>query len=136
VPAGGATIVGFATGSDVDWQWSNRLQTWLRYYDNEPDNDISGAQLHATNVVIEEVATKPGPYAESGTVPDVESLTQGSGAAFILRNGKVEKGTWNCAAYGDITRYRFANGTTMTFAPGTTWVEVVPDQGYPVQIHA
>jgi hypothetical protein len=136
VAATGATIVGFATGADVDWQWSSRLQTWLRSYDGVPDNDISGAQLHATNVVIEEVVTKPGPYAESGTVPDVESLTQGSGPAFILRNGKVEKGTWNCAAYGDITKYRFSNGTTMTLAPGTTWVEVVPDQGYPVQIHA
>jgi hypothetical protein len=134
VGATGATIVGFASGSSVEWRWSSRLQTWLRFYDGVPDVDASGPQLRATNVVIEEVATQRGPYAESGTVPDVESLTQGSGPAFILRNGKVEKGTWSCAAYGDITQYRFSNGKAMTLSPGRTWVEVVPNKGYPVQI--
>jgi len=133
-PAVGATIDGFATGSDVDWTWNLRLQGWLRSLDGVPDVDATGPQLRATNVIIEEVPTRPGPYAESGTVPDVESLTQGSGRAWILRNGGVETGTWSCAAYGDITKYRFPNGKTMSLAPGSTWIEVVPSQGYPVQI--
>jgi hypothetical protein len=132
--ATGARIVGFATGSDVDWRWSRPLQAWMRSYDNVPDDDAGGPQLRATNVIIEEVPTQPGPYDESGTVPDVESLTQGSGPVWILRNGGVETGTWSCRAYGDITKYRFANGKTMTLYPGNTWVELVPNEGYPVQI--
>lgn len=136
VPATGATIVGFATGSNVDWRWSGRLHTWLRFYDGAPDVDVTGPQLRATNVIIEDVPTRPGPYDESGPdSPDVESLTQGSGPAWILRNGRVETGTWNCPAYGAITKYRFSDGKTMRLAPGTTWIEVVPNQGYPVQIH-
>jgi hypothetical protein len=133
-PATGATIVGLATGSNVDWTWSASLRTWLRSYDGVPDVDANGPQLRATNVIIEEVPTQPGPYPESGTTPDVESLTQGSGPAWVLRNGTVETGTWNCPAYGDVTKYRFPNGQPMTLAPGNTWIELVPNQGYPVQI--
>jgi hypothetical protein len=133
-PAAGATIEGFATGSDVDWTWSPRLQAWMRSYDNVPDVDASGPQLQATNVIIEEVPTQPGPYPESGTVPDTDSLTQGSGPAYILRNGMAEPGTWNCPKYGDITQYRFANGKTMPLAPGNTWIELVPNTGYPVKV--
>jgi hypothetical protein len=129
-----AVIHGFASGSDVDWQWSGRDHGWLRSYGGQPDTDAGGPQLKATNVIIELVPTQPGPYAESGTIPDVESLTQGSGPAWILRNGKVEIGTWNCPAYGDITTYRFSNGKPMTLAPGNTWIEVVPNAGYPVTI--
>jgi hypothetical protein len=106
----------------------------LRYVGGVPDVDVSGSQLQATNVIIETVPTQPGPYPESGTTPDVESLTQGSGPAWVLRNGMVEEGTWNCPAYGDITTYRFPDGRTMTLAPGNTWIELVPNQDYPVAI--
>lgn len=133
-PATGATIVGFATGSNVDWTWSAPLHAWLRSYDGVADVDAAGPQLRATNVIIEEVPTQPGPYAESGTTPDTESLTQGSGPAWVLRDGTVERGTWNCPAYGDITKYRLSNGQPMTLAPGNTWVELVPNQGYPISV--
>ncbi|MGD0594364.1 MAG: DUF3048 domain-containing protein [Acidimicrobiales bacterium] len=133
-PAVGATIEYFASGSTVQWKWNSALQAWVRFVGGQPDVDVSGAQLRATNVVIETVATQPGPYAESGTTPDVESITEGSGRAWVLTDGKVEKGTWNCPSYGDITRYRFPDGKTMTLRPGNTWVELVPNQNYPVSI--
>lgn len=133
-PAKGGTITGFASGSTVQWTWSARLGAFLRFVGGVPDLDVTGAQLQAKNVVIESVAVQPGPYAESGTVPDVESLTQGSGPAWVLRDGKVEVGTWSCAAYGDVTRYLFPDGKTMTLSRGNTWVELVPNQNYPVTI--
>jgi hypothetical protein len=134
VRAVAATIVGLAAGSNVDWAWNGQLGDWMRSYDGVPDVDAAGPQLRAKNVIIDVVATRPGPYDESGTTPDTESITQGSGRALILRNGEVETGMWICAKYGDVVQYRFPNGKTMTLAPGNTWVELVPNQGYPISI--
>jgi hypothetical protein len=130
----GATISYFASGSTVQWKWDAAAKAWMRYVGGVPDVDISGAQLRATNLIIEVVDSQPGPYDESGTVPDVESITEGSGPAFILRNGRVERGSWSCPAYGDLTKFTFSDGKTMTLAPGKTWVELVPNSGYPVSI--
>jgi hypothetical protein len=136
--ATGATIGAFATGANVVWKWDASKQAYMRYYESggvlSADLDAGGRQLQAVNVIIELVATRRGPYAESGTVPDVESITQGSGTAYVLRNGKVEVGTWSCKRYGDVTNFRFNNGPHMTLSPGNTWVELVPNHGYPVAI--
>ncbi len=132
-PAKGVTIVGFAAGQNVVWQWRASAHAWERLYGTQPDVDASGAQLHATNVVIQVVETRPGPYAESGTIPDVESLTAGSGVAYVFRNGRVERGTWSTPAYRDPMKLRFPDGKPMKLDPGNTWVEVVP-VGYAVQV--
>jgi Protein of unknown function (DUF3048) N-terminal domain/Protein of unknown function (DUF3048) C-terminal domain len=133
--ARGATVEGFATGSDVVWRWNAKKHWWDRFYGTSPDVDSSGAQLHATNVIIEIVPTLPGPYDESGPdSADVESLTTGSGRAYVLRSGMVEKGKWSCPRYRDRTKFSFPDGRTMTLDPGNTWVELVPNQGYPVTI--
>ena len=134
-PATGGTVSYFASGSTVQWKWSSARQAFMRYVGGSPDVDVSGAQLQATNVIIQMVATEPGPYNESGPdSPDVESLTAGTGPVWILRNGTVEEGTWSCAAYGDLTKFRFPDGKTMTLAPGNTWVELVPNHNYPVSM--
>jgi len=136
--AAGTTIAAFATGENVVWKWDASRQAYMRYYQSggvrTADLDAGGRQLQAVNVIIEMVATKRGPYAESGTVPDVESITEGTGTAYILRNGKVEAGTWSCKRTGDVTHFRFKNGRQMTLSPGNTWVELVPNHGYPVSI--
>ncbi len=136
--AAGVTIGGFATGENVVWRWDGARKAFMRYYEADgvstADRDAGGQQLSAANVVVETVATRRGPYAESGTVPDVESITEGHGNAYIFRNGKVESGTWSCPKYGDVTKYRFSNGSAMTLSPGHTWVELVPIHGYPISI--
>lgn len=133
VPAASGTISYFASGSTVMWKWSSRDQRWDRFVAGSADDDVSGSQLQATNVIIESVPTRSGGIAE-GSAEYIESLTAGSGPAWILRNGKVEAGTWNCPAYGDVTRYLFPNGRAMTLAPGKTWIEVVPNRNYPISI--
>jgi hypothetical protein len=129
-PASSATI-DFSSASDVVWQWSQSTGQWLRSYDNppiQPDNDPNGHQFHTTNVVIQVVQTRKGPYNESyGYSPDVESITTGSGTLYVLRNGHVEKGVWSRPGGADITKFAFANGTPITLAPGRTWYEVVPN---------
>ncbi|MGH9303453.1 MAG: DUF3048 domain-containing protein [Acidimicrobiales bacterium] len=136
--AASVTIANFDTddsgAANLTWTWSPSAGVFLRSYGGIPDVDSSGTQLRAANVVIELVKTVRGPYPESENVPDTESITQGSGAALVLRDGRVERGTWHCARYGDITQLLRANGKAMTLEPGNTWVELVPDRGYPVSV--
>lgn len=121
-----ATIVAFAGGESVVWRWAPADHAWLRYYGAQPDTTPSGAQLHAANVIIQFVQTHPGPYAESGTVPDTESITTGSGKVYVLRDGRIEEGSWSCPTTGSLTRLSLRNGQAMSLAPGNTWIELVP----------
>ncbi len=135
-PASGVTIVGYSEGQNVSWTWNAKAKAWERYQGGQADDDSSGTQLHATNVVIQIVRIYPEPYAESGSVLGVESFTKGTGVAYVLRNGKVEKGIWTTPAYGDVMQLHFANGNIMALDPGNTWVEEVPMKTYPVNIQS
>ena len=112
----------------VVWQWSSTTKQWLRFYGTQPDNDPTGSQFHATNIVIQMVQTRPGPYNESGPhSPDVDSITTGTGKLYVLRGGLVETGTWSRAVGGNITKFSFPNGKLMPLQAGNTWYELVPD---------
>jgi hypothetical protein len=56
--------------------------------------------------------------------PDVE-LT-GSGKAYVLRDGRVIVGRWERDSLDDVTTFLAKDGTRITFAPGRTWVELLP----------
>jgi hypothetical protein len=132
VPAGAvqaaSASIPFSSASPVVWQWSQADRQWLRFYDTRPDVDPAGYQLRATNVVIQVVQTKPGPYNESGpNSRDVESITTGTGTAYVLRHGVMLKGTWSRRTGLNITRFSSPKGKPITLEPGTTWVELVPD---------
>ena len=125
-PASSASIP-FSGASPVVWKWSASRGQWLRFYDSQPDTDPGGHQFHATNVIIQIVKTRPGPYNESyGYSPDVESITTGTGTVYVLRNGVVEKGIWSRPGGADITKFTFPNGKPITLQPGRSWFEVVP----------
>ena len=132
-PPSGTTVarvisIPFSGASPVVWKWSRNENQWLRFYNTTPDVDPAGTQLHTTNIVIQVVKTRPGPYNESGPDSrDVESLTVGSGTVYVLRNGRAETGTWNRPGPKNITKFTFPDGKPITLARGTTWWEVVPD---------
>jgi len=132
-PPAGTTVartvsIPFSGASPVVWEWSRTANQWLRFYDTKPDVDPAGTQLHTTNIVIQVVKTRFGPYNESGPDSrDVESLTVGSGTVYVLRNGRAETGTWDRPGPKNITKFIFPDGKPITLARGTTWWEVVPD---------
>ena len=131
--AAGVTIAGFSESQNVTWRWSGHAHAWMRFQGGSPDLDASGQQLQAANVIIQMVKTQNEPYYESGSVFGVESITEGSGAVYVFRNGKVERGTWKTPKYGDTMELRLANGDLIALQPGNTWVEVVP-LSYAVQV--
>jgi hypothetical protein len=125
---GKAASIPFSGASPVVWKWSQTDGQYLRFYNDKPDVDPAGNQIHTTNVVIQIVKTRMGPYNESGPDSrDVESLTVGSGTVYVLRNGLVEKGTWDRRGPKNITKFTFPDGKPITLARGTTWWEIVPD---------
>jgi hypothetical protein len=50
----------------------------------------------------------------------------------VFRNGRVIHGTWSRPTLGDLTVYRNAKGDTIGLAPGTTWIELLPNDKTPV----
>jgi hypothetical protein len=123
--------VDYSYDADVIWQWSPAHHAFLHFYEEGgsavPDVDDQGQQLQATNVVIEVVNIEYGPYEESpGSTGDVEAQLVGTGTAYVLRNGRVERGTWSHPSWSDIPVLTTTDGKPMTLEPGNTWVELVP----------
>lgn len=118
----------YSTIYEVTWQWQASSGRWLRSYGTSPADGASGAQLSATNVVIERVATVPGSYVEDAEGDyGVHSITVGRGRATVLRSGVAVEGYWERSSPDQITRLVTASGHRIDLAPGNTWVELVPN---------
>lgn len=85
----------------------------------------TGDQLEVQNVVIQFVhdeKANDGPGSDRRIV-DVK----GSGDAVFVIHGKLMKGVWERPAYDHKTTYRLENGDELTFAPGNTWITMMPE---------
>lgn len=135
VPPGSGPVssaeVDYSPDADVVWAYNARDDAFLHFFREGgalvPDFSASGARIWARNVLVEFVQIQYGPYAESpGSTGDVESITQGSGVAYLLRDGRVLKGRWIRTHWAYMTRFVGPGGRPFTFHPGNTWVEIVP----------
>jgi hypothetical protein len=131
VPSSGTAAttvhVPFSQSSDVVWTWSSSKSAWLRSYGSQPATYSNGVQMSTTNVVIQMVKTKTTGIKDVNGVPSPEVVATGSGTAYVLRDGKVIRGTWTRAKLSDLTVFKDAQGTVIPLAPGRTWVELVPN---------
>jgi hypothetical protein len=50
----------------------------------------------------------------------------GTGTAYVFRDGRVIKGTWERDSAADVTTFLDANGEEIPLTPGNTWVELLP----------
>jgi hypothetical protein len=46
---------------------------------------------------------------------------------YVLRDGKMIRGTWTRATLSDVTVLKDSQGAVIPLAPGRTWVELVPN---------
>lgn len=125
--AASSVAINFSTGTDVVWKWDPSAGVFLHTYSGQQDVDaLTHQPVSATNVVIQIVSYKYGPYIESpGGTGDVESQTVGSGRGYVLRGGKEVRVTWHRAGLSSPTTFTDAAGHAVTLAPGRTWVELV-----------
>lgn len=115
----------------VGWVWSPAARRWMRGVNGVAASSASGVPLSAANVIVERVATYPGPYAEDarGDV-GVRSVTVGRGTAIVLRDGHAIAATWERPNLATPTTYLdAATGSPLTLTPGNTWLELLPTSG-------
>jgi hypothetical protein len=133
-PAPGSTPaaslrINFSYATDVIWTWNAGMGQWVHSYSDGADIDaLTGRPVVTSNVVVLVTKYKFGRYAEHiGGSGDFESQTIGTGIGYVLRDGKVDKVKWKRRFVSDPWTFVGSDGTTVSLAPGKTWVEIVPN---------
>jgi hypothetical protein len=132
-----ALAISFPAAS-VRWTWDGATHVWLREQDGAVDVDSHGAQLSASNVIVQFIPYEisghvvgEGAGADGDAIPT--GLFVGSGTAWYLSGGAVVKGTWTRASVTARTVYEDSAGDPIRLQPGRTWVEL-PEEGFPVSV--
>jgi len=109
------------------WRWDARARLWDRLQEGRPATVAGGAPITATNVVVlrVKVGTIPGLVDALGN-PDPNVIVVGRGACWVLRDGRVVRGTWERPSIGRLMRLIGPGGQVVPLHPGRTWVELEP----------
>jgi hypothetical protein len=92
-----------------------------------PHTYSDGTQVSATNVVVQVVKTQMTDIRDANGTPSPEVISVGTGKAYVLRGGKMVVGTWSRPSPTDVTRFLDKKGREITLLPGSTWVELFPE---------
>jgi hypothetical protein len=112
-------------GASAEWTWDGHA--WLRTQDGSVDNTITGDRVTATNVLVLAVTLTSTGLRDVAGNPSPDDVTTGSGAAWLLRNGSVVKGTWSRPSPTATFTLKDSSGHVLNLSPGRTWVELLPD---------
>lgn len=127
--------------SIVGWAWDAEQSRWLRVQDGEPHWDNStDTQVQAANVLILEAEHEEMPPADNeywgppNFAFDVPLV--GSGRVYLLRDGALHTGEWRRANETEPLTFVDAAGDALPFAPGNTFVNLVPmwTDGYELEL--
>jgi hypothetical protein len=108
--------------SRPSWLWDAKRGQYLRSQAGAPDLDSNGAQLGATNLLVLRV-----PVDLSLGVPKSELV--GGGEAWVSAGGATIHATWSKESATAPIRLVDDSGVVVRLAPGTSWLELVPDAG-------
>ena len=113
-------------GATASYQYKRRAGLWARSQDGTPFVDENGKQIRVENVLVQEVKTSlSDQLKDAAGVPSPVFDLEGSGRAFLFRNGRVLVGTWRDRGAG-APLFRLPSGKVMKLAVGNTWLEMVP----------
>jgi hypothetical protein len=113
----------------ADWTWAK--SRWLRTQDGSPDKLSDGAQISATNIVIMSVnIASTGLRDVLGNASPLD-VTVGSNPVWVLRNGKMIRGTWKRPKVTSGLTLVDKQGHVIDLAPGRTWIELLPQPRRP-----
>ncbi len=113
------------------WTWSHN--SWLRTQDGSADMLTNGKQVSATNVVIMSVdIASTGLHDVLGNASPLD-VTVGSNPVWVMRNGKIIKGTWKRPTVTSALTLLDASGHVINLAPGRTWIELLPKGSRPTR---
>jgi hypothetical protein len=116
----------FTASNTIEYRWEGNA--WARYEAGAPFMTAAGDQIAPANVLVLVVDVNA-----SSTIVDVAGNPSpmidfsGRGKALLFRDGSVVKGTWEVGPDG-VPSFSDKEGTEMVFAPGSTWIELIPSQ--------
>jgi Protein of unknown function (DUF3048) N-terminal domain/Protein of unknown function (DUF3048) C-terminal domain len=121
--------------ASAGWKWSSggskggsggSTGSWLRTQDGATDHLLDGSQISTTNVVVLSVKiASTGLHDVLGNASPLD-VTVGSNPLWVLRNGKMIRGTWHRATVASPLRLLDKKGHVIHLAPGRTWIELLP----------
>ena len=116
-------LSGFQT---TRWTWDAPSGMFLRSNGAEPSMAESGVRHAATNVVAAEIDWVNDGSMVDGAAPNIAWAN--GGRALIAIGGRQIEGTWQKAGENQPMRFFDADGNDIEFAPGATWLMLVPSR--------
>ena len=123
-----SVTVNFNPVNAIRYEWSD--DGWLRFEADEPFVSETGEQIAVDNILIEEhQVVLSDTIVDVAGNPSLEIADEvGTGRAILFRDGRMIKGTWSREDVGAPTEFTTKSGDEMVFAPGTTWIELLPSE--------
>jgi DUF3048 family protein len=109
------------------WTWSDADGRWLRSEGSTPAVEADGRRIGATNVVVLRVDVVATEARDPAGNPVPETILTGTGRALVASGGHTVEATWSKPGTGDRVTLTGPDSAPVTLAPGTTWVELVPN---------
>jgi hypothetical protein len=128
-PEATAIATNWNAGYQVNWAWNGteyERSTWTTPH-QYIDDDGEQQQITVDTLVMIETS----PYTASGgsgsSVP--ASKTTGSGAAWVIADGRMQQGTWARESQAEWFTLTTEDGSEMTVPPGRLWLIVAHNGG-------
>lgn len=113
--------------TDVAYVWRSRR--WLRSQDGLASKDADGRRVGPANVIVQEVDASPSAWLfDSLGAPSPRFDLEGSGRAFLFRDGRIIAGRWTDKGAGAPV-FKTKKGSVLRLTTGQTWLEMVPSAG-------
>ncbi len=116
-----------SASSRPNWTWSQPDDGWLRAEGDTPATGADGARLRAANVVVLRVDVVNTAARDGAGNPVPETVMVGGGEALVASGGSTVDATWSKASPTAPVVLTGPGGAPVELAPGTTWVELVPN---------
>lgn len=114
--------IAYSPGNHVSWVYNGPAHTYVRFLNANRQLATTGEQLRASSVVLLEV-----PSSTIDAIGRQKMKTLGSGPAVMYAGGRTQTGTWIKETRASRMRFIGEDQQELTLAPGTIWIEVVPD---------
>jgi hypothetical protein len=121
-----ASTVKFAWSGQASASWSWSSGRWERSQNGTPDVLADDKRVGAENVVAMRITTRDTGLRDVAGNASPEDVVTGSGKVWVLRDGKVLRGTWTREQLEDPLVFTDPAGHPIPLAPGVTWIELLP----------
>lgn len=107
----------------VAWVYQADEQHYSRLLGDFPHLTAEEEPITANNIIIIEAPVKTVEVPVDGMQSEIKII--GQGKSLFLRDGKLASGTWHKDKPESHFKYLLDDGTELTFAPGSVWVQQV-----------